>query len=338
MSRTRSWTWRRVGKWVAGILIIGWSLAPIYYALVVSLMTPAGLQSVPPSLVPHPFTFSYYTQLLDGSSSVSQDFLTALKNTLIESVCTTVLTVLVALLAAYPFARMPFRGSRLLFYVVLGTFALPVYAVLIPLFQFTSHVHQDDTYQAIVFIYASASLPLAIWLLRSHIAALPVDLENAARIDGAGTFTLLRRIVLPLIAPAIAAVGVIVFLTAWAAYLIPLTFAPTLASSPLTVLIPQYASRFSQDYGLQAAAGLIALLPPALVVLWLNRHLMRGLLTGALKQLNDADVQAVGLEPGQLGRAGVLVGDQRVDRGQRADGSESHPAELGAVGKHHHSF
>lgn len=277
-------SWRRAGKWVAGILIIGWSLAPIYWALVVSLMTPAGLQSVPPSLIPHPFTFSYYTQLLNSHSQVSHDFLTALKNTLIEAVFTTVVTVAVAALAAYPFARQAFRGSRLLFYVILGTFALPVYAVLIPLFQFTSKVHLDDTYLAIVLIYVSASLPLSVWLLRSHMAAMPVDIENAARLDGAGTFTMLRRVVLPLVAPGMAACAVIVFLTAWSAYLIPLTFAPTLASEPLTVLIPQYASRFSQDYGLQAAAGLIALLPPSVVVLWMNRHLMRGLLTGALKQ------------------------------------------------------
>jgi multiple sugar transport system permease protein len=277
-------SWRRAGKWVAGILIIGWSLAPIYWALVVSLMTPAGLQSVPPSLIPHPFTFSYYTQLLNSHSQVSHDFLTALKNTLIEAIFTTVVTVAVAALAAYPFARQAFRGSRLVFYVILGTFALPVYAVLIPLFQFTSKVHLDDTYLAIVLIYVSASLPLSVWLLRSHMAAMPVDIENAARLDGAGTFTMLRRVVLPLVAPGMAACAVIVFLTAWSAYLIPLTFAPTLASEPLTVLIPQYASRFSQDYGLQAAAGLIALLPPSAVVLWMNRHLMRGLLTGALKQ------------------------------------------------------
>jgi multiple sugar transport system permease protein len=276
--------WRRIGRWAAGIVILGWSLLPIYWALVVSLMKPSGLQSVPPSPVPRPFTFSYYSQLLNGHSSVSHDFLTAMKNTVIEAVVTTVITVLVALLAAYPFARWKFRGSRVLFYIILGTFALPVYAVLIPLFQFTSHIHQDDTYQAIVFIYVSASLPLATWLLRSHIGALPADIENAALLDGAGPMVLLRRIVLPLIAPGIAAAAVIIFLTAWAAYLIPLTFAPTLATEPLTVLIPQYASRFAQDYGLQAAAGLIALLPPAAVVLWLNRHLMRGLLTGALKQ------------------------------------------------------
>jgi multiple sugar transport system permease protein len=275
---------RRAGKWAAGILIIGWSLAPIYWAAVVSLMTPAGLQSVPPSPVPRPFTLSYFTSLLNGRSEVSTQFLTAMRNSVIESAATTLVTVTIALLAAYPFARWTFRGSRAAFLIILGTFALPVYAVLIPLFQFISRIHADDTYQAIVAINVSASLPLAIWLLRAHIAALPPDLENAARIDGAGSFTVLRRIVLPLTAPGIAAATVLVFLTSWAAYLIPLTFAPTLHSEPLTVLIPQYTSKYAQDYGLQAAAGLIALIPPAAVVIWLNRYLLRGLLTGALKQ------------------------------------------------------
>jgi len=277
-------TLRKAGKWAAGVVIIGWSLAPIYWALVVSLTTPAGLQSM--TLIPRPFTTSYFSQLLGGSSS--GPFLQALRNSAVESALTTVLTVVVALLAAYPFARWNFRGSRALFLVILGTFALPVYAVLIPLYQFMSHLRQIDTYQAIVLINVSASLPLAVWLLRAHISALPADIENAARIDGAGPLQILRRIVLPLIAPGVAAASVIVFLTSWAAYLIPLAFAPTLRTSPLTVLIPQYASRYGQDYGLQAAAGLIALLPPVLVVIWLNRHLMRGLLTGALKQLGSS--------------------------------------------------
>lgn len=288
---------RRAGKWVAGVVIIGWSLAPIYWAVVVSLSTPAGLQSM--TLIPHPFTFGYFSQLLSGSASAP--FLESLRNSAVESVLTTAVTVVVAVLAAYPFARWKFRGSRVLFLVILGTFALPVYAVLIPLYQFMSNLREIDTYQAIVLINVSASLPLAVWLLRAHIAALPADIENAARLDGAGAIGVLYRIVMPLIAPGVAAAAVIVFLTSWAAYLIPLAFAPTLRTSPLTVLIPQFASRYGQNYGLQAAAGLIALLPPVLVVIWLNRHLMRGLLTGALKQLAPGGC-AASIRPGLPGR------------------------------------
>ncbi|HVA05873.1 MAG TPA: carbohydrate ABC transporter permease [Acidimicrobiales bacterium] len=272
---------RRLGTWAVGALILTWTVVPVYWALVVSLMTPVGLDSIPPSVLPRPFTLQYYQALLGGKSAVSTVFLEALRNSAVEATGTTVFTVAVALVAAYAFARLRFPGGNILFLAILGTLALPVYAVLIPLFQLATRLQQVDTYQAVILINSSASLPLAVWLLRSHIASLPVDLENAARVDGAGSLTILRRITAPLIAPGVAATGVFVFLTTWATFLIPLTFAPTLRTEPLTVLIPQYTSRYAQDYGLQAAAGLIALLPPALIVAWLNRHLLSGLLAGS---------------------------------------------------------
>jgi multiple sugar transport system permease protein len=267
---------RRLGRFVAGGLILLWTLVPVYWALVVSLMKPVGLQSTPPSLIPHPFTLENYRSLLNGSET-SGPFLRALRNSAIESVGTTVFTVAVALLAAYAFARWKFPGSNVLFLAILATIALPLYAVLIPLFKMASHLHQVDTYQVVILINASASLPLATWLLRSHVAAIPRAVEEAARIDGASVFTVIWRIAAPLIAPGLTAAAVFVFLSTWAAYLIPLTFAPTPHAEPITVLIPQYATRYAENYGLQAGAGLIALLPPAAVVIWLNRYLLHGL-------------------------------------------------------------
>jgi len=282
-ARRRKLIWPVV-RIVIGVLIVVWSLAPIYWGIVVSLSTPGGLNSARPSPIPKPLTFSNYSALLHGGSAVSSTFLASLRNSAIEAAGTTVVTVVVAALAAYGFARWKFRGSSALFLIILGTMALPVYAVLIPLFQFASHVNQVDTYQVIVLISVSASLPLSVWILRSHMASLPVDIEHAARIEGASWATLLRKIVIPLIAPGMAAAAVIVFLTTWASFLIPLTFASTIHTEPLTVILPQYATRYSQEYGLQAAAGIIALLPPAAVVCWLNRHLVRGLLAGAVNQ------------------------------------------------------
>jgi multiple sugar transport system permease protein len=273
---------RRPGRILAGVLIFGWTLIPIYWALVVSLMKPVGLESTPPSLIPRPFTLDNYRGLLNSSAATSGPFLHALRNSAIEAVGTTVLTVTLALLAGYAFARWQFPGSNVLFLAILATIALPLYAVLIPLFQKTAHLHQVDTYKALILINASASLPLATWLLRSHIATIPQVLEEAARVDGAGVLKVIWRITVPLIAPGLTAAAVFVFLTTWAAYLVPLAFAPTLHSEPITVLIPQYATRYSQNYGLQAAAGLLALLPPAAVVIWLNRYLLHGLLSGAV--------------------------------------------------------
>lgn len=288
MAATRTVTRTGAGRWamkvVVGVLVLVWSLAPIYWGVVVSLSTPLGLEAVPPSPVPRPLTFSNYASLLSAGQGSAGMFVAALRNSVIEAIGTTVVTVAFALLASYAFARWRFRGSSALFLVILGTLALPVYAVIIPLFQFATRLHQVDTYQAIVLINISSSLPLAVWILRSHIASLPADIENAAKLDGAPSRTILWKIVAPLIGPGMAAAAVIVFLTTWAAFLIPLTLAPTIHTEPLTVLIPQYTTRFSQNYGLQAAAGIIALLPPATVVVWLNRYLLRGLLRGALNQ------------------------------------------------------
>lgn len=275
---------RTAGRVVAGVFIIFWSLAPLYWGLVVSLTTPGGLAVAHLSLVPHPFTLSNYTSLLGGSGGISVTFLESLRNSAIEAVGTTAVTVASAVLAAYAFARWRFRGSSALFLLVLGTLALPIYAVLIPLFQFASRLHQVNTFQVIILITVSSTLPLSIWILRSHIASLPADIENAARLDGAPWRIVLWKVVAPLISPGMAAAALITFLATWASFLIPLTFSATIKTQPLTVIIPDYASRYTTNYGLQAAAGIVALLPPVLLVCWLNRHLVRGLLAGSVTQ------------------------------------------------------
>jgi len=264
---------RTAGKIFAGILILIWSIGPMYWALVVSLSRPAALTGSL-SFVPDPATLKSYVSLLSGSGF---DFAAALRNSAIEGVATMIVTVLVALLAAYAFVRLPFRGSTALYLIVLGSLALPGYAVIIPLFQLATGVHQVDTYQAIVLVNVSAILPLAMWILRSHIAAMPVEIEQAARLDGASTWTVLSRIIAPVIAPGVAAAAVVVFLSTWSAFLVPLVLSSTAHTEPVTVVIPQYVTKYGQEYGLQAAAGILALAPPVVVVLWLNRYLVRGL-------------------------------------------------------------
>lgn len=271
--RKRSGALRLAGKIVAGILILVWSIGPMYWALVVSLSKPASLTGSL-SFVPSPVTLKSFDTLFRTGGF---DFAAALRNSAIEGIATMILTVFVALLASYAFVRLRFRGSTAIFLVVLGTLALPGYAVIIPLFQFASGVHQVDTYQAIVLVNVSAILPLAVWILRSHIASIPVEIEHAARIDGATTWKVLSKIVAPLIAPGVAAAAVVVFLSAWSAFLVPLVLSSTTHTAPVTVVIPQYVTKYGQEYGLQAAAGILALAPPVLVVLWLNRYLIRGL-------------------------------------------------------------
>lgn len=270
-------------KLAVGLLIAAWTVLPLYWGLVLSLSTPEQIHHVPVSFVPGSATGENFSRLLNGSSDVSSTFIRALLNSTVEAVAVTLVTIMIGLPAAYAFLRVRTMPSRVAFFVVIFTIAVPEYFVLIPLFQMASSIHQVNTYQTVVLILCSSAIPLAVWIMRSHIASIPREIEDAARIDGASTRTLLTRIILPLAAPGCVAAGVVTFLAAWGAFLIPAVFSNTADTQPLTVLIPQYAGKYTQDFGLQAAAAMIALLPPALLVLSLRKYLLTGLLAGAGK-------------------------------------------------------
>lgn len=267
---------------VVGLLVLLWSLAPIYWGVLVALSSPADIGRSPASLLPPSISLGNFVRLLTHGSTADA-FFSAFGNSITQAVGTTVLTLLIALPAAYAFARLRFAGSRTLLAVITITLAVPVYLVLIPLFQLATATGQISTHQGVILVLTSAALPLAVWILRSHIATLPEDIEAAARLDGAGTLRVLASVIAPLVAPGLVAAAVVIFLTSWGAFLIPLVFASTAETEPLTVLIPTFASKFSSDYGLQSAAGLIAVLPPVLLVLLLQKHLLSGLLKGATK-------------------------------------------------------
>lgn len=268
---------------VVGVLVVVWSLAPIYWGLVIAFASEADIRRSPASVLPQSFGFGNFARLLSPDSATATAFFSALGSSIVQAVGTTVLTLLVALPAAYAFARLRFAGSRILLVIITVTLAVPVYLVLIPLFQLATATAQINTQQGVILVLTSAALPLAIWILRSHIVTLPEDIEAAARLDGAGTFRVLGSVIGPLVAPGLVAAAVVTFLASWGAFLIPLVYANTTQTEPLTVLIPTFASKFSSDYGLQSAAGLIAVLPPVLLVVLLQKYLLSGLLKGATK-------------------------------------------------------
>lgn len=276
----------------AGVtLLLLWSLGPIYWAVASSLMTPTDLLAHPPHLVPPTVTLSHYANLLGATStydgaptqSVWPQFSRALVNSLVTSVVSTLATVALAAFGGYAFVRMRFPGRDALFVLIIATLAIPAYTVMIPLYRLMVTVHLVDTYLGVTLIYVSAFLPLALWLMRSVYQGLPPSVEEAARLDGAGRIRTLVSIVLPLAAPGLVAAAILTFLSAWGQFAVPLVFSPTLATKPLTVLIPEFVSKNYVDYGLMNAAGVLAILPPLAVVLFLNRYLVRGLTAGAGK-------------------------------------------------------
>ena len=277
----------RIVVWVGVATLLVWSLGPIYWTLVSAVTPTEDFSARPIHFFPQHFTLDHFSRLLGiniariGGVEVWAQFRAALVNSIVTSVAATLLCVAISALGAYAFTRLEFPGRRMLFAAVVATLAIPAYAVLIPLYQIMIRLHLVDTYLGVALIYVSAYLPLSLWLLRSVFEALPIALEEAAQIDGAGKLYIFFRIVLPLAGPGLTAAAILTFLGAWGQYLVPLIFSPE-ATKPLTVLIPEFVTKNFIDYGLITASGSIAIVIPALVVIFLNRYLVSGLLAGSV--------------------------------------------------------
>ena len=291
---TRTAAHRLVGNLGLGVgsaVLLIWSLGPVYWSLVASLTRPNALISDNLHVWPISPTLEHYQKLF-GAISTSQgnpvqsvwpQFSRALVNSIVTSALATVVTVAVAAFGAWAFVRLKFPGRDVIFVFVVATLAVPGFTVLIPLYRLMIAAHLIDTYTGVTLIYVSAFLPLALWLMRSVYQSMPMSLEEAAWIDGASKVYTLVRIVLPLAGPGLAACAILTFLSAWGQFMIPLVFSPSLATKPLTVLIPEFVTRNYVDYGLMNAAGMVAIVPPIILVLFLNRFLVQGLMAGAGK-------------------------------------------------------
>ena len=201
---------RGTGRLVALALVVLWSVFPVYWALKTSLSTNAAAQQAPAQLVvTHPIWASY--QALFGAGPENADaaggIARSLINIVVETVGATLLTLVIAVVGAYAFARMRFRLKGAIFYVVIATLTLPVYATLIPLYRIMSDLGLVNTYLGIILVYTSGFLPLALWIMYNVFMALPASIEEAARIDGATTLQAFRRVVVPTARPGIVATG-----------------------------------------------------------------------------------------------------------------------------------
>jgi multiple sugar transport system permease protein len=263
--------------------IVLWTLIPLYWVLNTSLQTDAQISSKPAHYFPPTPSLRNYATLLFGDGDIATAVRQSTVNIFIECAGATLVTVLIATIAAYAFARMEFRGRNVLFYSVLATMAFPAYATLIPLYQMLSRAGLVNSYTGIIVVYVSGFLPLATWILYNYMSSLPRALEEAAQVDGAGRMRVLWDVVLPLALPGVVSTAIITFLSAWAQFLFPLVLSSDISTQPLTVVISALQGRHTVPYSLMSAAGVLAVLVPAAIAVVLNRHIVNGLLTGSVK-------------------------------------------------------
>jgi ABC-type glycerol-3-phosphate transport system permease component len=277
--KRRTGVWRQVG--VVGILL--WSLVPIYWALKSSFQTEADARATPVHYFPTNPTLGNYRTLLTGDGDIPEQIRRSALNIVVECGLATIVTVVLATLAGYAFARMQFKGRRILFYAVLATMAFPAYTTLIPLYRIMSSFGLVNTYTGIVLVYVSGFLPLATWVLHNYFASLPTSIEEAGLVDGAHRLRVLWHLLLPLARPGIISTALITFLFAWAQFLFPLVLSSDLSTQPLTVVIASLQGRHVVPSTLLNAAGVLAIAVPAVLALVFNRHIVNGLLAGSTK-------------------------------------------------------
>jgi ABC-type glycerol-3-phosphate transport system permease component len=279
-------TARIAGRIVTIALILLWSLFPLYWAVNSSLTTLSAADSQPAHYVPSPLTADSYRALFGISatgSGVAYQFGRSLLNSVIESGAAMILTVVVAVFAAYAFSRLEFRFKRTIFASVLATLLLPAYATLIPLYRIMGSLGLVNTYIAVILVYTSGFLPLAIWILYNYFNSIPRELEEAAFVDGASRTRALIRVVVPVAMPGIAATAIITFLLGWAQFLFPLVLTSDLSTQPVTVIVAALNGERIVPFTLLMACGVMAAAVPGIIALVLNRYIVQGVTGGSLK-------------------------------------------------------
>ena len=274
--------WRWAGRIFLALMLI-YTALPMVWMVITSLKSGFAAMQFPPQWWPDEPTLASYQKLLDPQNSVGQDFLRFFWNSLFVSTITTILSVIVAVPAAYAFSRFSFPGRNFLFFSVLLRNMFPAVIFLVPLFILMRLLGLVNTPGSLILTYMTFGLPLAIWLLKGFYDNIPIQLEQAARIDGATRLRAFVTIVMPLSVPGIIATAIYSFIGAWNEYIYAYTFLNKNDQLTLPIGIQRFFSENTTDFpGLMAASFLMSV-PVVVLFLVLQRYFVRALTEGAVK-------------------------------------------------------
>jgi multiple sugar transport system permease protein len=261
-------------------LAMTWTLFPLYWMAVTALKSNLDIFNLRLELVPARPTLENFVGLWTSSVPI-RSYLT---NSIVTAVATCLFTIVLALLAAYALSRlrMPLREPLQLLMLIGQMF--PLLVLLIPLYLLFLRLGLLNTNQGLVLAYCSTAVPVGVWFMKGFMDAVPRELDEAAKIDGCGDLGVLRHILLPLLGPGLVAVGVFAFLDAWNNLVFPLglTTRPEARTLPPGLLMA-VDSQFRQDWGGLMAASILASLPPIVAFIAVQRWIIRGIVSGALK-------------------------------------------------------
>ena len=270
-------------RWVAIAVLVVATLFPMYYMVVLSLRSLDEVVLRPALLWPAEFDSSTYVQVLVSEEEGGQGFLVFLRNSAILAVLTVVFTLLAAVPGAYAISRLEFFGRRQVSALFLAVYLFPAILLAVPLFVFFSAIGLRGSLVGLVVVYVAQTVPLSIYMLRNYFETVPVSLEQAAAMDGASRWTILRRISLPLAMPAVVSNGLYVFMIAWNEFLFALLFLVEERPNWTVSLGVSQLTNIETPATTLMAGSVILTLPIILVFMFAERLLTEGLTRGAEK-------------------------------------------------------
>jgi trehalose/maltose transport system permease protein len=269
---------RRVGLWVAVTLIVVWSVFPFLWQVNASLQPDRNLIRPTPKWLPLPGTLEHYRNIF-----VIKHFEDYIVNSVIVAVSSTLIALVLAGLCAYALARLPVPGKGVVLGIILGISMFPQIAIVTPLYLVLRKVFLLDTYRGLSGVYIGLALPLMVWVMWGHFRSIPKELDEAAKIDGAGPIRALVSVILPMTVPGVVTAGLLGFIASWNEFMLALSFTTTPKHQTIPVGIANFTALFYVPWGDVAAASVVVTVPLVVIVLIFQRRIVAGLTAGAVK-------------------------------------------------------
>jgi N,N'-diacetylchitobiose transport system permease protein len=267
----------RVGLYVAALAVVAFALLPFYWMVLTSVKTDADIVTEKPVFWPNELNLDRY------GLAFERGFGDALRNSLLVAAGTVLAGLLLAAFAAYVLARFEMPLRRYFLLLVMTVQMVPLVVLIIPLYGIFVDLHLLNTFYGLVIVYLAFALPLAIYMLRGFFASIPKDLEEAAMVDGCTRMQAIRKVVLPLAAPGLAATSILLFITAWNEFIIALNFTTDNDAQTLPVALTRFTGRGLVDWGGVMAFSTMMVVPVVIFFLLVHRRLTTGLVMGATK-------------------------------------------------------
>ena len=275
-------TFRRVRRWSFGALVTGiavWSLFPFAWQVVTSFEPDRDLAQFTPTWIPIPGgTLQHYRNVF-----VAKDFAPYIVNSVIVDVSATAVALVFAALAAYSIARLPLPGKGAVLGLVLAVSMFPQISIVTPLYQMLISLHLIDTYTGLSGVYIGLSLPLMVYILWGHFRTIPRELDEAAKIDGAGALRTLWTVIIPVALPGVVPAALLGFITCWNELLLALSLMTSPPRQTVPVGIANFTGLYSIPWGDIAAASVVVTVPLVVLVLIFQRRIVEGVTAGAVK-------------------------------------------------------